>query len=63
MLLKFIKMAKKCAVCNKGIEERFGKLKGASIKVLEDNKNRFIYVCCECQKQEDWIEKAKIKAA
>ena len=53
----------KCVICNKNIEEEFGKLKGTVLKITENNKNRFIYVCSDCQKQEDWIEKAKIKAA
>jgi len=53
----------KCAVCGQKIEENFGKLMGTIIKVVENNINRFIYVCSECQKQESWIEKAKIKGA
>lgn len=54
-------MAKKCVICDKGIEEEYGKLQGTIVKVKEDNKNRFIYVCSDCQKQDKWIEKAKIK--
>lgn len=53
----------RCVICNQKIEENFGKLKGAVLKVVENNINKFIYVCSECQKQENWIEKAKIKAA
>jgi len=56
-------MVKKCAVCGSEIEEEYGKLKGTILKVLENNKNKFIYVCSQCQKQENWIEKAKIKDA
>ena len=56
-------MAKKCVICGKEIEEEYGKLKGSVIKVLEDNKNRFVYVCSTCQKKKDWIETAKIKSA
>jgi len=56
-------MAEKCILCNEKIEEEFGKLQGTLVKVKENNKNSFIYVCSNCQKQEDWIEKAKVKAA
>ncbi len=56
-------MAKECVICDKNIEEEYGKLKGTVIKVKENNKNRLIYVCSGCQKQENWIEKAKIKSA
>ncbi len=56
-------MTKKCAICNSKIEEEYGKLKGTIIKVLENKKNKFIYVCSDCQKQENYIEKAKIKSA
>jgi len=55
-------MAKKCVICNEAIEEDNGKLKGTILKALnEKGKNDLIYVCSECQKQEDWIEKAKVK--
>lgn len=56
-------MSKKCAVCNEKIKEEFGKLGGTMLKVIENNINRLIYVCSDCQKKEGWIEKAKIKAA
>jgi len=57
-------MAKKCANCKENIEEEYGKLQGTVIKVKdENNKNQLIYVCSICQKQKDWIEKAKIKSA
>ncbi len=52
---------RKCVICNKNIGEEFGKLKGTVLKLIENNKNVFIYICSDCQKQEDWIEKAKIK--
>lgn len=56
-------MAKKCVVCNNAIEEEYGKLQGTMLKVKnETGKNELIYVCSECQKQKDWIEKAKIKS-
>ncbi len=57
-------MTKKCAICNQDLEEEFGKLDGTIIKVKdENNKNQLIYVCSNCQKQKDWIEKAKVKSA
>ncbi len=56
-------MAKKCIICDEEIEEEHGKLQGTIVKVKEDNKNNFIYACSDCQKQENWIEKAKIKSA
>jgi len=57
-------MAKKCAICNENIGEEYGKLQGTIVKVKdENNKNQIIYACSKCQKQEGWIEKAKIKGA
>ncbi len=57
-------MVKKCAICNEKIEEEYGKLKGTILKAKNVNgKNELIPVCNECQKKEDWIETAKIKAA
>jgi len=57
-------MAKKCAICDNKIDEEYNKLKGTLVKVKdENNKNQLIYVCSSCQKQQDWIEKAKIKGA
>lgn len=57
-------MVHKCAVCNRKIEEEFGKLEGTIVKARDvDGKNKFIYVCSNCQKDKDWIEKAKVKAA
>jgi hypothetical protein len=56
-------MPKKCCICNEKIEEEYNKLKGTMLKVKENNKNNFIYVCNNCQKQKNWIEKAKVKAA
>ena len=55
-------MVKRCVICSKKIEENYNKLKGTILKVTnERKKNKFIYVCCDCQKQDGWIEKAKIK--
>jgi DNA-directed RNA polymerase subunit RPC12/RpoP len=56
-------MEKKCAVCDKKIEEEGGKLQGTMIKVKEGNKNNLIYVCSECEKDKDYLEKAVIRAA
>ncbi|MEK6859556.1 MAG: hypothetical protein AABX54_01960 [Nanoarchaeota archaeon] len=57
-------MSKRCVICNKGIFEKFGKIKGTMLKVLGLNKKaEFIFVCADCQKKDKWAEKAKIKAA
>jgi hypothetical protein len=56
-------MAKKCVTCNKSIEEEYGKLQGTTVKVKENNKNKLIHICSDCQKEEGWIKKAKIKSA
>lgn len=57
-------MGKECVICNEAIEEEFGKLKGTMLKVLNLNKKaEFIFVCPNCQKQDKWVEKAKIKGA
>ena len=55
-------MAEKCAICREKIEEQYGKLKGTIVKVIEEGRNKMIYVCSDCQKQENWIEKAKVKS-
>ncbi len=55
-------MTKRCVICNKKIEEENWKLKGTILKVKnEKRKIQFIFVCSDCQKQDGWIEKAKIK--
>ncbi len=52
----------KCILCNERINEDYGKLNGAILKVKdENNKNQFLYVCSYCQKEKEWLEKAKIK--
>lgn len=57
-------MTEKCTICNENIEEEYNKLKGTIIKASdEDKKNKFIFVCSNCQKDKDYIEKAKIKGA
>jgi len=54
---------KRCVLCGEDIEEEFNKIKGTLIKVLENKKAQFIYVCCDCQKDPKHKEKAIIKAA
>lgn len=57
-------MAKKCVICNSEINEDYGKLNGTILRVVNENKKKeFIFVCSDCQKKENWIEKAKIKGA
>jgi len=57
-------MSKNCAICRENIKEDNGKLKGTIVRVKdEENKSQFIHVCSGCQKQNKWIERAKIKSA
>jgi len=57
-------MVNKCVICNEKIQEEFGKLKGTVLRVKnEKGVNELIYVCSGCQKEKDWVEKAKIKGA
>lgn len=57
-------MTKHCIICNETIEEEHGKLNGTIVKAVDENrKSQFIHVCSGCQKQDDWIEKAKVKGA
>ena len=55
-------MVKRCVICKENIKEESRKLKGTMIR-MKDEKDFFVYVCNDCQKQKDWIEKAKIKGA
>ena len=56
-------MAKKCVLCSKSIEEEYGKLLGTMLKVKDEKgRNQLTYVCSDCQKEKDWIERAKIKS-
>ena len=49
-------------ICNEMIEEDCGKLNGTMLKVKDENNNcSLIHVCSYCQKDKNWIEKAKIK--
>lgn len=57
-------MTKKCSICKEAILEEFGKIKGTMLKVININKKAYlIFVCPDCQKKENWIEKAKVKSA
>ena len=52
-------MGKKCSICNEEIEEdELGKLNGTVIKKKIGEKNKFEYICSECQKQEKQHNKA-----
>jgi hypothetical protein len=56
-------MVKRCAICSDGIDEEYGKLGGTMLKVRNENgMNEFIYVCSLCQRTDNWIEKAKVRA-
>jgi hypothetical protein len=51
-------------ICDEAIEEDYGKLRGTLLKVRdENNQTSFIPVCNQCQKEDKWIEIAKIKGA
>lgn len=56
-------MVKKCILCDSEIQEEYGKLKGTIVKNVENKKTDLTYVCSTCQKNDKWLEKAKIKAA
>ena len=57
-------MVKRCAICSEGVDGEYGKLDGTMLKVRNENGlNEFIYVCSDCQKTDNWIEKAKVRAA
>ncbi len=58
----YLVMPKECVICREHIEEEYGKLKGSILRVNdENNKSQCIYVCSGCQKDANWVEKAKIK--
>ena len=57
-------MTKKCADCSENIEEEDGKLQGTMIKVKDENgKIKFVYVCSDCEKKNNYIERAVVKSA
>ena len=56
-------MVKKCASCGEKIEEDSGKLIGSMVKVKnEKGKRVFVYVCSNCMKDKEWIERAVVRA-
>jgi len=61
--IQSIKLVKRCAICDEEILEEFGKLYGTMLKVKEENKNSLIFVCSDCQKTDNWAEKAMVRAA
>ena len=57
-------MIKRCAVCNKIIIEVAGKVHGTIINVKNEKKEKeFVYVCPNCEKDKDWVERAVVRAA
>lgn len=55
---------KRCAVCNEEVKEIDGKLQGTLINVKDElGKRQLVYVCSECEKDKDYIERAVIRAA
>ena len=57
-------MVKKCADCKEDIEEEDGKLQGTMIKISDEKgKKQFIYVCSDCEKKKNYIERAAVRAA
>ena len=57
-------MTKKCAICEEEIKEDNGKLQGTMLRVVEDKKASYIYVCSSCQKKDkNYLEKAKVRTA
>jgi len=56
-------VSKRCSICNSEILEEGGKISGTMLRVIENKKANFIYVCPSCQKDSRWIEKAKVRAA
>jgi DNA-directed RNA polymerase subunit RPC12/RpoP len=57
-------MKKRCAICNKNIKEENGKLQGTLIRVRDETgKRKFVYVCSECEKTKDYIERAVVRDA
>jgi hypothetical protein len=58
------KKGKICEICGEKIVEIGGKLFGSIVKAVGlDHVNQMIFVCDSCQKDERWIEKAKVISA
>jgi len=57
-------MEKRCAVCNEELKGEDEKLQGTLINVKDEKgKRQFVYVCSECEKDKDYIERAVVRAA
>jgi len=55
--------SKNCILCGEEISEDCGKIKGTMLKIVEDKKKNFVYVCSSCMKKDEkWLEKARIKS-
>jgi hypothetical protein len=55
---------KNCILCGEEVLEDCEKLKGTMLKIVDDKKKSFVYVCSSCMKKDEkWLEKAKIKGA
>ena len=53
---------KNCILCGEELSEDFGKLKGTMLKIVDDKKKSFVYICNSCMKKDEkWLEKARIK--
>jgi len=53
---------KKCVLCEEGIDEAFGKLKGTMLRSLNVQGTRdLIHVCSGCQKLDGWYDDAMVK--
>ena len=57
-------MSEKCCICKNEVIKENNKLNGTILKVkTTKGNNEFVYVCSDCQKDKDWIEKANVKSA
>jgi hypothetical protein len=52
----------RCVLCDEDVAGEHGKLRGTIVRAKNlESKNEFLYVCSSCQRQEAWVEKAKVK--
>lgn len=57
-------MGEICVLCQEGIDENYGKLKGTVIKSKDETgASQLIHVCTGCQKIDGWYEEALIRGA
>ena len=55
-------MSEKCVLCEEGIDENYGKLKGTTIRSKNEvGVNELIHVCTGCQKLDGWYDEALIR--